>query len=590
MTNRSSTRVLLIEDNPGDARLVREHLAEVSASRQFQVTVAGTLGEGIRLAAGSSADIVLLDLSLPDAFGLETVARWQEAAPTLPLIVFTGSDDESLAVAAVREGAQDYLVKGRIDGTALAQSIRYAIERKRIQEDLRLAKTSLEQRVEERTADLQQINARLEAEIAERILAEQRVNELLKREQAARQQVESANRSKDEFLAVLSHELRTPLNAILGWAEILRADEPTHAELHEGMEVIERNARAQARLVEDVLEVSRIICGKVPLKMAHLDLSATIEEALATVRPAAAAKGIVLQLVPSTGAIQVHGDADRLRQVIWNLLTNAIKFTPGEGQITVSSRTAAAGQAEIEVHDTGIGIKADFLPFVFDRFRQSDATATRLHGGLGLGLSISRHLVDMHQGQISAASAGEGLGATFTVTLPVARSVAAPVADGLEAIDRPAGAQPIRLAEPALSGLRVLVVDDEPDSRRVLVRLLQRANMEVREAGSAAAAAALLERWAAQVLISDIAMPGEDGYSLIRRLRSSSNHRLRTLPAAALTAFVRPEDKAQAYKAGFQMHLEKPFVPAVILSAVASLATTAESSANTPVPETNDAA
>ncbi len=572
MTNRSPIRLLLIEDNPGDARLVREHLADCSGLQPFDVEVATTLAEGIRLLAKQPADIVLLDLTLPDSFGLETVEHWQAVAPTLPIIVLTGSDDEALAVAAMREGAQDYLIKGRLDGTLLVQAIRYAIERKRVQEDLRLAKISLEQRVEERTAELREINARLEVEIAERTLAEQRSGELLKREQAARQLVESTNRSKDEFLAILSHELRTPLNAILGWAEILRADEPTRTELHEGIEVIERNARAQARLVEDVLEVSRIICGKVRLKITDLDVSAVIDEAIASTRPAATAKGVIIQRVLSPEPINVRGDAGRLQQVIWNLLTNAVKFTPKAGRITVTSRFVDDHRVEIEVADTGAGIKPEFLPFVFDRFRQSDTTTTRSHGGLGLGLSISRHLVEMHQGQIAVGSAGDGLGTTFTVTLPVAKTALARSEEAVIA-EAPRDSRQNQPEESLLAGLRVLVVDDEPDSRRVLVRLLKRAHIEVREAGSAAEAAALLEEWAAQVLISDIAMPGEDGYSLVRRLRASPTTRLRTLPAAALTAFVRPEDKAQAFSAGFQMHLEKPFVPAVVLSAVASLAT-----------------
>ena len=569
MIDRPPICLLLIEDNPGDARLVHEHLADASGAQSFRLDNAPTLADAIARVNGRELpDIALLDLSLPDSHGLETLARWQVAAPTLPVIVLTGSDDEALAVAAVREGAQDYLVKGRIDGALLAQAIRYAIERKLVQEALREAKEGLERRVEERTAELRESNGRLQSEIAERTLAQHQAAELLKREQETRQLVESANRSKDEFLAILSHELRTPLNAILGWVEILSTGEPSRVELREGVEVIERNARAQARLVEDVLEVSRIVCGKVRLNLHPMDLGTVIDAALTSARPNAAGKLVTLcRYVEPVPAL--HGDADRLQQVVWNLLSNAIKFTPRGGKVTVRA-SHAGDHAEIEVSDTGIGIKADFLPFVFDRFRQSDGTITRTHGGLGLGLSISRHLVEMHGGIISAASAGEGYGATFVVSLPLNRpNDPSSESDGAPGrVELPAS----DAAElPTLENVRVLVVDDEPDSRRVVVRLLTRAHAEVRAADSVAASLEVLSEWPADILISDIAMPGEDGYSLVRHLRSSTTAKLRDLPAIALTAFVRSEDQAQAYEAGFQRHLPKPFKPAALLGAVASL-------------------
>ena len=557
MPDSSSIRVLLVEDNAGDARLVREHLRDADGGQPFALDSFPTLAEAVASLANSRPDIVLLDLSLPDSFGLETLARWQLTATELPVIVLTGSDDEALAVAAVREGAQDYLVKGRIDGDLLAQAIRYAIERKRVQEDLRLVNDELERRVEARTAELRDSNLRLQNEIAERTLAQQQAAELLQREQEARQMVESANRSKDEFLAILSHELRTPLNAILGWSEILRTGEPDRSEVHEGIEVIERNARAQARLVEDVLEVSRIICGKVRLRVGPVDLASVIDAALASARPAAAAKGISLRRTVDALSTAVRGDADRLQQVVWNLLSNAIKFTPEGGVVTIHAGQVN-GQSIIEVTDTGIGIKADFLPFVFDRFRQFDGSSTRSHGGLGLGLSITRHLVEMHGGNIAASSEGEGKGAAFTVVLPLNASV-----EFAAEAEKPPGRNgradngvPVEVL--SLEGRKVLVVDDEPDSRRVVVRLLVRAHAQVREAGSVAAALEVLEGWTPDVLISDIAMPGEDGYSLLRRLRASADARRRELPALALTAFVRPEDQAQALAAGFQTHLPKP--------------------------------
>ncbi len=571
MSDRPSIQLLLIEDNPGDARLVREHLFEATGAQRFTVANSPSLAEGIAaLGQREAPDIVLLDLSLPDSFGLETLARWLAAAPALPVIVLTGSDDEALAVNAVREGAQDYLVKGRIDGGLLVQAIRYAIERKKVEEDLRLAKTGLELRVEERTAELREINARMQGEIAERTLAQHRAAELLKREQAARLEVEAANRSKDEFLAILSHELRTPLNAILGWSEILRTGEQTREEVMEGIEVIERNARSQARLVEDVLEVSRIICGKVRLNLGRVDLVAVIDAALASAHPTAAAKSITLrQSVEPLPALS-PGDADRLQQVVWNLISNAIKFTPRQGEVTVRARQDEK-QTEIEVTDTGIGIQPDFLPFVFDRFRQSDASITRSHGGLGLGLSISRHLVEMHGGTVCAASAGEGKGATFTIFLPLEL----PAGHTLEGDGTAKGSglpESASTTPHGLTNLRVLVLDDEMDSRRVVVRLLTRAGAKVKEADSASLVTGILSEWPADVLISDIAMPGEDGYSLIRRLRASPNAAWRTLPAMALTAFAREEDQAKAISAGFQLHLPKPFEPAALLSAVTSLA------------------
>ncbi len=574
MNARSPIRVLLVEDNAGDARLVREHLRDADGALPFVLDSFPTLAQAAGALAGARPDIVLLDLSLPDSFGLETLARWQLTAPELPVIVLTGSDDEALAVAAVREGAQDYLVKGRIDGALLAQAIRYAIERKRAQEELRSANDELERRVEARTAELRDSNERLQEEIAERALAQQQAAEGLAREQEARQMVESANRSKDEFLAILSHELRTPLNAILGWSEILRTGEPDRAEVREGIEVIERNARAQARLVEDVLEVSRIICGKVRLRIGPLDLAAVIDAALASAHPTATAKGVSLRRSVDTLAAPVHGDPDRLQQVVWNLLSNAIKFTPAGGVVTIQA-SQTPGQSVVEVVDNGIGIKSDFLPFVFDRFRQFDGSSTRSHGGLGLGLSITRHLVEMHGGHISAGSEGEGKGATFTVLLPhSAARLPATEVDTLPGRDVPAEGELAR-GVVSLESCTVLVVDDEPDSRRVVVRLLLRAGAQVREAGSVAEALEALDGWLPHVLVSDIAMPGEDGYSLLRRLRASEDARRRELPALALTAFVRPEDQAQALSAGFHTHLPKPFDPAALLQTVASLAGTA---------------
>ncbi len=563
-------KILLIEDNAGDARLVREHLADSFGPENFHLRTASTLlaaaavlGEDLPGDAADCAgwDVVLLDLALPDSFGLETLARWLPHCPTVPIIVLTGHNDEALALSAVREGAQDYLVKGQIDGSLLTRAIRYSIERKRTQEAVRQAKETLERRVEERTAELREINTRLKNEVNEREAAQVQISALLHAEQQTRAEVEEANRSKDEFLATLSHELRTPLNAILGWAEILQTGDPSPGELREGIDIIERNARAQARLVEDVLEVSRIICGKLRLNPRTVDLVNIIDAAVASARPAAQLKSIGLTRQVGPGTALVRGDVDRLQQVVSNMLSNAIKFTPSRGQVRVALHRRERDFL-IEVQDSGIGIRADFLPYVFDRFRQSDSSSTRSHGGLGLGLSIARHLIEMHGGTIAATSDGENRGSTFTLMLPALTERSG---------ERPGGLLDPANALPRLTGVRVLIVEDDPDSRRLLTRMLRRSDAVVRETGSAAEAVAALEDFDAEVIISDIAMPSEDGYSLMRRLRTSPLPRVRDVPALALSAFARPEDKSRALSAGFQAHIAKPYEPSDLLGLLVEL-------------------
>jgi PAS domain S-box-containing protein len=423
--------------------------------------------------------------------------------------------------------------------------------------------------------------------------ARERAEGLARQAEASAREAAAANRSKDEFLATLSHELRTPLNAILGWAQLLRAGGMSEEEVAQGVETIERNARAQGQLVEDLLDLSRIISGKLRLEVVAVDLPAVIAAALDAARPAADAKGIRVESQVDGDVGAIRGDPNRLQQVAWNLLSNAIKFTPAGGEVRVRLGAAPDGQAELAVSDTGQGIRPELLPYVFDRLRQGDATLTRKHGGLGLGLSIVRHLVELHGGTVAAASEGEGRGATFTVRLPSATAavttaaVASPDGSGDVMPDHPAvsvaggggGADAgdaaragAPAAMPSLHGVRVLVVDDEPDARELVQRVLRRCGADVSVAGSAAAAAEALPHVRPDVLLSDIGMPDEDGYSLIRRVRALPPDLGGATPAVALTAFARAEDRDRALDAGFQLHVTKPVEPAALARAVAELA------------------
>jgi signal transduction histidine kinase/ActR/RegA family two-component response regulator len=406
---------------------------------------------------------------------------------------------------------------------------------------------------------------------------------------------QDANRMKDEFLAVVSHELRTPLNAILGWSQLLHAgalDEPSIAQ---GMSAIERNARSQARIIDDVLDVSRIIQGKLRLEMRPMALGRVIAEALDAVRPAAEAKRIAIEthLHPQASAHdardEVRGDAERLRQVVWNLLSNAIKFTPEGGRVAVSLSRPDEGHVELCVRDTGQGIDPRFLPHVFERFRQADSSSTRAHGGLGLGLAIVRHLVELHGGVVQAESAGLGTGAAFTVRLPLAPRRAATHhvdADARDASASLRGRLPAA-THPELVGLRVLLVEDEPDARELFTSVLEMSGASVTPVASALDAVTAFLRQPPDVLLSDIGMAGEDGYDLIRQIReieSTRRPQLPGTPALAITAFARAEDRRRALASGFQMHVPKPVSSAQFISAVATLVRSARRDRPTPKP------
>lgn len=383
------------------------------------------------------------------------------------------------------------------------------------------------------------------------------------------QALEQANRVKDEFLAVLSHELRSPLNAVLGWAKLLQTRKYDEATMARGLETIERNAKAQVQLVEDLLDVSRIIRGELRLNVTRVNLVSVIEAVINTVQPAADAKEIRLHTVFELMMGEVSGDSGRLQQVVWNLLTNAIKFTPQGGEVEIRLYRIDS-YVEISVKDTGIGISAEFLPYVFERFRQADSSITRAHGGLGLGLGIVRNLVELHGGTVHAASQGVGFGATFVVKLPMlGRGVGEEGRRGVREEGR-RGDDNLSL----LTGLRILVVDDEADSRELLSQILIESGAVVVVVESAAAAiSALTEQTTPlDVLVSDIGMPGEDGYALLRQVRKLSPERGGLIPALALTAYATIEDQRKAFLAGFQSHISKPIEPTEVVAAIANLA------------------
>jgi CheY-like chemotaxis protein len=376
---------------------------------------------------------------------------------------------------------------------------------------------------------------------------------------------------KDEFLATISHELRTPLNAILGWSTMLcrgKLDEPNATR---ALETIERNARAQAQLVEDLLDVSRIISGKLRLDVKPIELTPVIKAAIDSVRPAAVAKGIQLQMVVDPAANSISGDPARLQQVVWNLLSNAVKFNAQGGRAQVRLDRVDS-QAQITVSDTGEGISQEFLPYVFDRFRQEDGKITRRHGGLGLGLAIVRHIVEMHGGNIEAHSAGYGEGATFTVRLPLlaARSTEIALASDVEH-ESLSGNNQASLDSSILYGLRILAVDDEPDARGLVKGVLEQYGADVVTAVSAGDGLDALLGWKPDVLVCDIGMPGEDGYSLIRKVRALGPEQGGTTPAIALTGYVRIEERVRALEAGYQMFIPKPVEADELVSIVASL-------------------
>lgn len=418
---------------------------------------------------------------------------------------------------------------------------------------------------------LQQKAESLEAEVKERRQVEERLRLALVGEQMARAEAETANRMKDEFLATVSHEIRTPLNAIIGWSHLLRSGSLDEATAARAVETIDRNAKSQAQLIEDILDVSRMITGKLRLNSEPVDIASVINAAIDSVQLAIDSKDLQLEVTLDPSARHTVGDASRLQQVVWNLLANAIKFTPAGGRIEVKVERAGRN-LKLQVSDTGQGIGASFLPFIFDRFRQADGTTTRQHGGLGLGLAIVRHLVELHGGTIKADSAGEGKGATFTIKLPLALqgTNGRKKATGRLRTKEPSNGRITSL--PSLAEVKVLLVDDDPDTLQILSVMLGESKAVVQTANSVSVALEVVEWYQPDVLVSDLAMPGEDGYSLIGKLRELEAKSGRQTPVIALTSYVRVEDRARALSAGFNMFVPKPVQPEELINAIANLA------------------
>jgi signal transduction histidine kinase len=423
--------------------------------------------------------------------------------------------------------------------------------------------------------DLLPPGAQLIAQGIARKATEHQREQLLVTERAARNEAERAARSKDEFLATISHELRTPLQAIIGWAAVLSSSGTEPDDIARAVEVIERNAYAQARLVDDLLDMSRIITGKIHLDMQQVELQPVIGAALETIRPSAEAKGVRILTTLDAHTGPVVGDANRLQQIIWNILSNAVKFTPEGGKVEVMLKRVDS-QAEIAVSDTGQGIAPEFLPYVFDEFQQADASTSRKHGGMGLGMAIVKHLVELHKGTVRAESLGEGLGATFRVNLPLATEAAiGQDKDGVFSAETDETTEfggPGTGGSLTLRGVRILVVDDEADARELIKRVLEDHEAEVTTAQSVPEALQAFENFRPDVLVSDIGMPGLDGYDLIRGVRELEPERGGRTPAVALTALVRSSERRRALHAGYQMHISKPVAPSRLVAALASLA------------------
>ena len=552
-------RILIVDDLPEKLLVYRTVLEELDA----ELVVARSGTEALRSILNDEFALILLDVNMPDMDGLETaslIRRYRRTERT-PIIFITAYADELQTSRGYELGAVDYILTP-INPHVLRSKVRVFIDLYRAHAELASSHQALEHRVGERTHELRHSNERLQAEIEERRRIEAEREALLRREQVLRAEAEELSRLKDEFLATMSHELRTPLNAIFGWVTLLRTgrlDAPTE---ERALETIERNARAQKRLIEDLLDVSRIVTGKVTLELAVVDPRRIIEASVETMMPAAQAKGLALVPLLDAGVGPLRGDPARLQQIVCNLLSNAIKFTPLGGRVEIVLARRGT-EAEISVRDTGQGIKPEFLPYVFDRFRQEDGSISRRHGGLGLGLAIVRHLIELHGGTISAASDGEGKGATFTLRVPI-RSAAAAGQSAESRQTAPASAAP-------LGGVHVLVVDDDAGAREVIAQILESLGARVSLAASGSVALTLLFERKPHVLVADLGMPEMDGFALIEQVRALDPNLGGRIPAVAVTAYATLQDRLRALHAGYQNHIAKPVEAEELAAVIASL-------------------
>ncbi|WP_254509237.1 ATP-binding response regulator [Anatilimnocola floriformis] len=521
----ANSRILVVDDNPA----TRYSTTRVLKSAGFHLQEAGTGTEALAIVA-QGVDLVVLDINLPDIDGFEVCRqiRASERMSRLPVVHLSATFVKDVDKAhGLDVGANGYLTHP-VEPPVLIATVSAFLRAWR---------------------------------------AEQEREALLISERAAREEAESANRFKDEFLATLSHELRTPLQAIIGWTQLLKTGSLDPQDLAEGIRVIERNAQLQTQLISDLLDVARITSGKLRLDVQPVDPATIIESALIAVLPAAQARGMRIQKMLDTSTGTINGDPARLQQVVWNLVNNAVKFTQKGGKVEVTLRRINS-HVEIVVADNGPGIAPELLPSIFDRFRQGDSTITRSHGGLGLGLAIAKQLVELHGGQISAHSDGLGMGAKFSVVLPLAVTKSSAVENFAAAT---AGRTDDSAADTVkLDGVRVLIVDDDNDSRNMLVRLLKNCGAETRDLNGATQVVAAVNEFQPHLLISDLGMPSVDGFELIRSIRSGG-YAVQTLPAIALTGFASSEDRRKALLAGFQAHMAKPVDPRELTGAIATL-------------------
>jgi len=518
-------RILLVDDDDVDRLAVKRLLREAGIVAEIHERADRT--SAIATAEQERFDCVLLDYRLPGTDGVSLLRELREKGGGAPVVSLTGQGHEEVAVELMKAGAADYLNKNGLTAERLERSLRYAIAMHRADEERRL---------------------------------------LAEREHQARLEAQAANRAKDEFLATLSHELRTPLNAILGWAQLLGGGQLNGETAARAVEIIERNTRLQAQLIDDLLDISRIITGNLRLEQKVVTVRAIVDAAVESVLPAATSKRVALVREFAEQRTAIFCDPGRMQQILWNLLSNAIKFTPPGGRVTLAERREG-GEVLLVVSDTGMGIEPEFLPHVFDRFRQQDPGSTRKHGGLGLGLSIVRNLVELHGGSIQAISEGAGLGATFVIHVPVSPVTAE------DDETRSAEDENLPEAQPVLDGVRVLVVENDADARGLIATILEGCGAEVCAVESVAEALDALAACRPDVLLSDIAMPGEDGYALIQHVRQKESSTAQPpLPAAALTAYATNGDRAQALLAGYQAHLSKPIEPSRLTAMVAALA------------------